>query len=133
MIWQDVFNPSTLGDWLTDEVSQTALQSVDCTFYEAHLAAPTVDAMSGILNEATFEAPIFPQHETETQQIAHPWSRPRRPKAPTLRDSDWEPHKTRIWVLYCEQDLELNVVQKIIWEERKFWAEYKTLSDISCI
>lgn len=52
-----------------------------------------------------------------------PVAKRRKPKAPTLRNSDWEPHKSRILELYIEQNLDLQSVQKILKEEKGFYAE----------
>jgi hypothetical protein len=53
-----------------------------------------------------------------------PPSKPRKPKAPTLRADDWEPYKARIIELHIEQNVPLPKVRDIIEQEFNFKAEY---------
>ena|SRR5436190_5575544 len=53
-----------------------------------------------------------------------PPSKPRKPKAPTLRADDWEPYKARIIELHIKQNLPLPEVRDTIKQEFNFKAEY---------
>ncbi|KAF2627195.1 hypothetical protein BU25DRAFT_368965 [Macroventuria anomochaeta] len=57
--------------------------------------------------------------------LDQPLAKRRKPKATTLRDIDWEPHKSRILELYSHQKLGLQTVQQIIWAEKGFHAELR--------
>lgn len=46
----------------------------------------------------------------------------RKRKAPTLRDSDWEPMKVRIVQLYVEENLTISQLKEAINKEFKFQA-----------
>jgi hypothetical protein len=52
-----------------------------------------------------------------------PPPKPRKPKARTLRDSDWDPYRTRLTELYTSGTT-LKDMKKIIEEEFNFHAEY---------
>lgn len=56
-----------------------------------------------------------------------PPARPRKRKAPALRDTDWEPYKNRILDLHVTQGLPLSKVGQIMQEEHGFKAGYVTL------
>jgi hypothetical protein len=60
---------------------------------------------------------------TDSQSMLPPPAKPRKKKAPTLRESDWVPHQTRITELYSS-GLPLKEVMKVIEEETGFSAEY---------
>jgi hypothetical protein len=51
-----------------------------------------------------------------------PPAKPRKKKAPTLRESDWEPYKDRITKLYASKT-SLKVVKEILEAETAFSAE----------
>ena len=69
------------------------------------------------ITESSFETEIRPN-----TSMAPP-TRVRKRKAPTLRDSDWEPYKDRIVQLHITQDRPLPEVKKIMEEETGFTAE----------
>ena len=77
-------------------------------------------------------APRLTQSRTPDQQAPgkiattsmRPPSKPRKPKAPTLRTYDWEPYKARILELYDDQKLSLREVKETIEREFEFTAEY---------
>jgi hypothetical protein len=50
--------------------------------------------------------------------------KPRKPKAPTLREADWEPHKARIIELHISEKRPLKEVKQIMEAESDFCAEY---------
>lgn len=52
-----------------------------------------------------------------------PPARPRKPKAPTLRESDWEPYKARVIELHIKEKRPLPEVRLTIQEEFGFTAE----------
>ncbi|OAL53528.1 TPR-like protein [Pyrenochaeta sp. DS3sAY3a] len=54
-----------------------------------------------------------------------PPSRPRKPKAPTLRDDDWEPYRERIRHLHVTQGLSVSEVRDKIKEEFGFHPELR--------
>lgn len=57
-----------------------------------------------------------------------PPTNPRKRKAPTLRESDWQPYKARILELHIEQKRPLREVKEIIELEFDFTAECVLLS-----
>lgn len=57
-----------------------------------------------------------------------PAAKTRKPKAPTLRDSDWEPYKPRILELYGQRNMDAQSVQRALLEESGFFAEYDYLT-----
>lgn len=77
-------------------------------------------------------APGLTQSQTPDQQAPGkiattsmcPPSKPRKPKAPTLRTHDWEPYKARILELHIDQKLPLRQVKQTIEREFEFTAEY---------
>jgi hypothetical protein len=60
---------------------------------------------------------------TASQSMLPPPARPRKKKAPTLRESDWVPHQTRITELYSS-GMPLKKVKDVIEVETGFSAEY---------
>ena len=71
------------------------------------------------------------QDEVDADNIRPP-TRPRKRKAPTLREVDWEPHKARIIELHITQNspLPLKEVKDIIARETGFNAEYALLEHV---
>jgi hypothetical protein len=75
--------------------------------------------------------PSFPGNDAEPIAISQsaspssmaPPSRPRKTKAPTLRDDDWEPYKERIRHLHVTQGLSVSEVRDKIEEEFGFQPE----------
>jgi hypothetical protein len=53
-----------------------------------------------------------------------PPDRPRKRKAATLRDDDWEPYRERILDLHIEQNMPLRKVKQLIEDKYGFKAEY---------
>lgn len=62
-------------------------------------------------------------HDSPTSSMDPP-AKPRKRKAPTLRVTDWEPHKARIVELHITQKRPLNEVKDIMATESDFVAEY---------
>jgi hypothetical protein len=58
-----------------------------------------------------------------TNPMQPPLKPPRKKKAPTLRDSDWEPYRTRLTELYNSQTT-LKQIRKIMEDDYNFHAEY---------
>ena len=65
----------------------------------------------------------FFEPEISSNTSMAPPTRVRKRKAPTLRDSDWEPYKDRIVHLHITQDKPLPEVKKIMEKEMGFTAE----------
>lgn len=60
---------------------------------------------------------------TPNNGLMDPPKNKRKPKAPTLRENDWEPHKARIRTLHIEQKLPLREIQKKMENDFGFSAE----------
>jgi hypothetical protein len=56
--------------------------------------------------------------------IIYPSVKPRKRKAPTLREADFEPHKARIIELHISEKRPLKEVKQIMEAESGFCAEY---------
>jgi hypothetical protein len=54
--------------------------------------------------------------------ITYPSARPRKSKAPTIREADWEPHKARIIELHISENQPLDEVRRIMEAESGFCA-----------
>ncbi|KAH7069070.1 Clr5 domain-containing protein [Paraphoma chrysanthemicola] len=65
------------------------------------------------------------ERRLETSDFSCEATKGRRTKAPTLRDSDWEPHKHRIRDLHIVQDKPLKEVKQIMHEQFNFSAEIR--------
>jgi hypothetical protein len=60
----------------------------------------------------------------------NPPPRPRKRKAATLREDDWEPFKNRILELHIEEGMPLPKVKRKIEEQYGFIAEYVSPTEI---
>jgi hypothetical protein len=63
------------------------------------------------------------------ENLMQPPPRPRKRKAPTLRDSDWQPHKSRISELYTS-GMTLKDIMTTVESETGFRAEYVHWQDL---
>lgn len=70
----------------------------------------------------TLSSPAHPITISKSTGSMQPPPKPRKKKAPTLRDNDWEPHKVRITGLYTAGTT-LKDVAAIIKAETGFSAE----------
>jgi hypothetical protein len=85
---------------------------------------PTFTVSSGHVSDLpTVDTRVPSMHSAQFQ------SKQRKKKAPTLRDSDWEPHKLRIFELHAS-GAHLEEVRETLRVEKDFLPEYVTSDEM---
>lgn len=108
----DMFLGTGRGPWPSLDAVHFAPQAGQLPALAA-LAPSHQNPVVGLLQNT---APSFVQHPPVTAALS------RKRKAPTLRDSDWEPKKARITQLYIDDNLTIPLLKDALVSEFQFQA-----------
>jgi hypothetical protein len=121
---QDLHYSSTQHDYTFVPAEPTALELAGHEPPWIPLPAYPFQSLTEDLDSTVGRSTDMHEPEVYLDGVSGQNKKARKPKARTLRDNDWEPYKSRIIELYNHKKLPLHSVQKIIQEERGFYAEY---------
>lgn len=128
---QQAYGPHHIGDrsTLAHQAQYSGGQAVDLRFHAQQSSGQFTVQPNRVQHDAGFygqNAPVSALTSAPAIPPSHmaPPTQPRKRKAPTLREADWEPYKARILDLHTAQRLSLSKVKQVIEEESGFKAEY---------
>lgn len=107
-----------------DTIEYETLDAVGIAAAPSTMSNILTETTANLIDDAFLGGSSTRMPQEQRKNIMMPASKIRKAKAPTLRDSDWEPHKDRILELYSQQNMDAQSLQRILSEERGFHAEY---------
>lgn len=110
--------------WPHDAVDYDMSDSMDFASTREVFPEMSIETTASLLDDVFVDPSGIQTKHVQYNETNMPASKPRKSKARTLRDSDWEPHKDLIVELYSRQNMDAQSVQWVVFKEKRFFAEY---------